>query len=206
MTVIFTANAEEGTGVWTATAGDVTVDTSVKRSPGTYGSLKLNTGNPAVQPILRKSGVLDDAGRRTSCWRYFPETTPTGGGGIVACTDAAGTAAISINLGTAAKLSIVSGGGSTVGLTVLSDSTWYRISLSYTITNSTTYEARLYLDGNLEATRTAGTLVTTVTERFQLNLGTTLGTDFVSHADLVYIDDGTDLADPIINRAFLLRG
>ena len=79
--------------------------------------------------------------------------------------------------------------------------TWYRVSFSYTITNSTTYTAKLYLQkegGNvtLEATiSNTGTLTTITTDRLVLTAGANAGSNWVEYFDEVYVDDRSDFTD-----------
>lgn len=84
------------------------------------------------------------------------------------------------------------------GTTTLSTNTWYRISLAYTITNSTVNQARVYLNGNLEVSKTNSTLSTTgytdITLGWNGPPGATGGNKTL-YLDDVYADNGNDLAD-----------
>jgi hypothetical protein len=114
--------------------------------------------------------------------------------------NAAGAAGVfGINLNTTGVLQIVATGIPTVsGTTVLLANTWYRISFAYVITNATTFTINLYLNGKLEASAVnTGTLTTTGTDQFRCIEGVTAaGANFITYFDEIFIDDGTDLADP----------
>ena len=91
----------------------------------------------------------------------------------------------------------------TSGNTVLSANTWYRLTLSYVITNATNYTMKLFLNGTLEITVTqaAGTLLHTATSDLIIGMGNSGifgGTTSVMDVwyDDLYVDNGTTLDDP----------
>ncbi len=181
---------------WTTTNGDASYSIAVKLHSHA-GSYKLNTNSPAVAAFLRKAGVLAAAGRRISCWVNF-QTLPAANINFIGCLISSGAAAVcSATIKTNGTLAISPSGASVVGgTTVLSTNTWYRIGFSYTITNSTTYEMRLYLNGNLEVSVSSnGTLSQIAPDILRLNIDTTAGTNIIFYFDEPYIDNGTDLAD-----------
>jgi hypothetical protein len=89
------------------------------------------------------------------------------------------------------------------GATVLTANTWYRVSLSYIITTSTNFGAKMYLNGNLEASTTNadGTLGAVTTSRAQIGL-TNSSIDTWSVTPImsvwvedVYVDNRSDQTD-----------
>ncbi len=193
-----TGSAVAASSLFTAAAGTITVDTSVKRLAGHYGSWKLDTSSPAVTASLRVSGVLSDAGRRVSVWFYFPSVAPSVGINIIQTATTVPANVFSVALNTTPRLVLQAAGvASVIGTTPIQPATQYRVSLCYTITNATTFEARMYLNGVLEASMSnTGTLTNTGTDRLLLQSGSVAGVNFLVYADELYVDDGTDLADP----------
>ena len=106
-------------------------------------------------------------------------------------------AIIGAQITTSGKIATFSGGASEVtGTSTLSVNTWYRISLSYTITNSTTYTIKTYVDGNLDSTLSnTGTLSSTGTDRLKLRANTGFGNNANCWFDNVYVDNRSDLTD-----------
>jgi len=83
------------------------------------------------------------------------------------------------------------------GTPTLTPNTWYRISLSYTISSRTINEFRLYLNGILIASRSNLPLETAGTNNLELGwLGVKQGPGKICYIDDIYIDDGADLFDP----------
>ncbi len=88
------------------------------------------------------------------------------------------------------------------GTTVLSANTWYRLALSYVITGTTTYTAKLFLNGVLEITMTGtdGAIYTTATSVMVFGSSAAFipgaGASATVWYDDLYIDNGTTLDDP----------
>lgn len=189
-------DATRGLEFYTSTSG--TVASATDQSHTGPRAIKLSTGSPATAATAQINAVLADAGRRTNVW--FRCDTWGGTPHILRFNDTSGNNIIAIqrlNSGATGALSIVPGGATTVnGTTVVTTNTWNRLTVSYTITNTTTFQIRMYLNGVLEATATAGTLTRTGTSALVLVAGSTLGANANCWFDDLYVDDGTDYADP----------
>jgi hypothetical protein len=91
----------------------------------------------------------------------------------------------------------VNDGANVNGTTILSPNTSYRVAVSYTVTSSTVYTVNLYLNGKLEITRSnARTLSFIGTADLMLWGHSSFGASAFVYFDDIYVDDGTDLADP----------
>lgn len=188
-------DATQDLSFYPTTSGAVTSDTS--QSVTGPRSLKCNTGaGPTTASAKAPTGVLADAGRRINCnFRFtaLPGATVT----IVGGQTAASANVFLLQMTTAGKLQIVPTGATTVlGTTVLSVNTWYRLSVSYTYTNSTTFRFDFRVNGNLEGSATAGTMSASVTSILNLQAGSNFGANVSVWFDNVYVDDGSDYADP----------
>lgn len=184
---------------YSSTSGTITSDSGTTRG-GNPRSIKLNTGSPAAVVRAVKDSILADAGRRISVWWNFPDATPPATlSGFMSAQNSSGSGLIQTSLGTDGKLILIAVGATTAtGTTVLQDGVWYRISLCYTITSSTVWSARLYLNGVLEASLdSTGTLSQTLpSARLTIVLQAATGDNFVAYFSDVYVDDGTMLNDP----------
>lgn len=155
-------------------------------------------------------GVCADAGTRFS-FRFRFNAVPASVCGIWEVSTSGGAAdTVGLALTSAGKILLGaanSGGGNVgtvLGTTVLSANTWYRITLSYTLTSIDHLNANVYINGALEIS-TSGTLtgVTTGTSCFFLGADSLFditgvtGTPVITvWYDNIYVDNGTDLADP----------
>ena len=186
--------ATHGLEFYSSSAGAATVDGTVTRNGPK--SIKLNTSSPAVDARVTRTGVLADAGRRISFWFRF-SAAPAASSAFCRALNSGGTARVRIRLTTSRTLSVEGVGASTVtGSTVLSVDTWYRITFSYSITSTTIYTAKVYINGTLEATANTGTLTGTGTVDIDWQADTTNGTNRLMYFSDIYIDDGTDSSDP----------
>lgn len=160
-------------------------------------SLKLSTGSPAASATASApTGVLADAGRRWSFW-WLSDTAPAAVTDVVIALTSGGTFVFSIRFNTNRTLQIRPNGPSVVNAsTAVSLNAWHRISVGYTITNTTTWRIDLYLDGVFQASATSGTLTTTGTSIFRFSLTSAAGANVNSWYSDVYVDDGSDYSDP----------
>jgi len=180
---------------WTATTGTVASDSTVKNTGPR--SIALDTGSPAGNSTATKNGVLADAGRRVSLWVRFSDSTPDVNTNIVIFQNTSGNNVYNLVLNTTGVLSNNPVGATAVaGTKVLSDNTWYRITISYTITNTTTFRFELYIDGVFESSATAGTLTRTGTDKFRIASNGGAGANKINRFDDIYIDDGSNYTDP----------
>ncbi len=168
-----------------------TVTSATDQSKTGQRSIKMDTTAGNAGATASVPGVMADAGRRASVWFRFA-TLPAGTAAIVAALQSNGTTiVVNINLTTGGLCQLNPLGPTAVnGTTVLAVNTWYRVSLSYYITNTTTFTFKAYLNGGLEATVNTGTLTNTTSAMFQLRHGTAWGASRVAWYDDIYVDDG----------------
>lgn len=143
-------------------------------------SVKLSTGAGPTDAVTRTpDGMFDAAGSQYSIWFRTNDVTVGSNSPILRIQTAGGAAALhAIFINTGATLTQTpTGATAVVGATVLSVNTWYRISLSFYITNSTTFAFKLYINGVLESTATAGTMSQTAPARLALLASQVLGTN-----------------------------
>ncbi len=195
----------------TAVTSGVNVNTTNTVSHTGPRSIRINTTAGAGEGYLNTStGVLTNTGRRISFWWRADQIVNS-------------TLMYSVNSSNSAvifALKIASGvfqinpvGASTVsGTFTPAANTWYRVSISYTITNSTTWTIKVYVNGVLDITASSnGTLTTTATSIFRIMCNSaTANLNF--WFDDIYIDDGSDFSDtggirvtakrPVANGAF----
>jgi hypothetical protein len=180
--------------LFTSTTGLVTSDVTNPHT-GTR-SIKADSGNPDNFAFVRKDGVLADTGRRISFYFQYAAAPAATTNILRLLADnenlIAHKAGGTISLKSTNKL-VLYGQTATPSL---APNTWYRITLSYTISSTTVNEFRLYLDGTLVASRTNLKLTTSGTNNLQLGwVGSREGVDKVCYLDDIYIDDGADLSD-----------
>lgn len=178
-----------------AITNTVTSDTGVAHTGSR--SLRLNTSSPATTPLAQLNGVMADAGRRVSFWFYkttnpaaeqsFLQIRPSGSANLMWFSRIEPTGKIT-NAGT--------GLTQVIGNAVLANNTWYRISVVYTITNSTTFTFKVYVNGTLDSTLNTGTMTYSTGTDLYFRLSNSTGANQSHYFDDIYIDDGTDLADP----------
>lgn len=207
------AGGESGTRntAWYETlAGAVTVDTGVTLDGN--ATLKLDTSSPAATATATttKSGAIADAGRRITRYvRFSALPAATRFHTLLAVQNSGGTSVLSLGLDSNGKLVLSSGIAAigAVGSTTLSASTWYRVALSYTITSTTNWQARVYLgqagdspaySGALEMSRSNAdaTLSATTSDRLTCTLPLNVGANITLNVTHTVVDDATDLADP----------
>lgn len=197
---------QAGFGNYSSTSGTVASATDqVKTGPR---SIKHSLGSPATSTSVLRSGVLADAGRRITIWFRF-DTVPTGNTGLIGLRDASNNSVYSVQITSTPTLrSNPVGATGAAGPTILSVNTWYRVTLSYTITNTTTFKFVLMLNGSTEVTSTTGTLTRTGTDGFIQSLGTAYGANANAWFDDLYVDDGADYTDPgnVVVNLPLMRG
>lgn len=161
-------------------------------------SIKLSTGaGPTTANIRTGTGVLADTGTRVSRWLYF-DTLPavTSNVTIGLKTDAA-TSVWRLQLNTLGNVVCTPLGATAVtGATVLAVNTWYQLSIAYTITDATHFRFDFYVNGVSQGSVTAGTLTNVGSSILQMNAPSGWGANINVWCDDIYVDDGTDYADP----------
>jgi len=197
------SDATFGTEFYTSTelGGDSTVvsDTSQFRT-GTRSikctSDSANNGNARA----RIDGVMADAGTRVSAGMRFTDF-PTAGNDLRVMisnntADTLDVVAVRITSGGVLRLYNdtvqIGGNGAT-----LSTAKWYRLCLAYTVTSTTVYEMRLFVDGVLSISiSNGGALTGTGGTFFRIGWGNdAYGASKVIHFDDVYIDNSSALTD-----------
>ncbi len=163
-------------------------------------AIKLQTLSPSTLASISRASLLADAGRRIS-FRVNFDSYPTSTGAFLYCLTAASGVVLEVDMGTTGKLRIGTAAGGPVGSfgsTVLNLNTWYRITFSYVITNTTTYTIILYINGKAEVflLSGAGTLAATTTSQLRIQIPTQWAANSNMFVDDVFIDNGTDSGDP----------
>jgi hypothetical protein len=170
-------------------------------------SLKSNSTATNGEALCETpDGILADAGRAISIWVRLSSVAPSTATLIGSTLQAAdGNVVMGLGLSTGGKLVFsCDGSAATVtGATTLSANTWFRLALSYTITNTTSWSAKVYLNGSLEisATNANGTLGAVTSATLKIGIQRWAGTFANSSIltawyDDIYVDDRADLTDP----------
>lgn len=184
-------------------AGSVTAQTSVTNGQA-YAYL-FNTGSPAAGASAKAGvGALQAGGNRLSVFSRVPVLSAdnTSVTGLAVTPTGSLTALLNVTIGSDGKLRLYTNGITTAlgaaGASVLAVDTWRRITLSYAITSTTNWSAKVYLDGVLEFTRTNadGTLSSAAPADIQLGLRAGAGTNYLLYISDLYADDTTDQSDP----------
>lgn len=181
---------------WTSTSG--TVASATDQSLVGPRAIKLSTGNPATIAFVQKDGILSDAGRRITIPIYLDTLPGANNGTMLEARNGSGNVVLNLAIQTNGQLRAsapgITGVNSTNGLTA---GAWHRIAFSYVVTNSTTFEIKVYLDDVLEITITnSGTLTNTGSANLRLAAPALFGVTRNLWIGCVYVDDGTDRADP----------
>ncbi len=183
------SGSESGNLTPYTTSGTVTSATDQAKTG--LRSVKCDTAAGNVLAFAARAGCLADAGRRVSAYVRF-DVLPTSVAGLITLYKSDNTTQVfTINLDTGGHLVAQPVGvAAATGTTVLAVNTWYRVSLAYYITNTTTYAFKVYLNGTIEVTANAGTLTNTASDTMQLRKGTAWGANKVTWYDDIYVDDG----------------
>ncbi len=197
-TTIFQEPGSSATGgleFYGSIIGTVATDSSVFRKGGRSVKFSTGAGSATAYAPPRGSGVLADAGRRISYWFRF-DALPAANT-IIVDARALFSSVFTVLLNTTGTLNNTPVGATpATGTAVLAINTWYRISIGYIITNATTFTIKVYVNGVLDSTTNAGTLTNTNTGTMRFQLSSTAGANKNSWISDVYIDNGTDSADP----------
>lgn len=190
----------------TVTNGTITSDTAHAHAGARAIKSDITSGGTTSQARAVKAGVLADAGRAVSVWVYFSSVSPASNGMFVyakAVSD--GVTILGIGLTTGGNLRICGRGATAVdGATALAANTWYRVTLSYSVTSASVWSAKCYLNGVLEAStsNTQGNLGTTGTSDLGIGLAPSSAVDTFGTTplmtvwlDSIYVDDRSDGSD-----------
>lgn len=163
-------------------------------------ALQLTYPNSSTIIFVQVANVLADAGRRISFYFRFSANP-------AASTTILIGQAWGLRLTTAGNLQIFTGATSQTGSATLSPNTWYRLTLAYKITNSTTNSFKVFINDSASADATI-TNATVSVGQVDFNLGdpntpVTANTNFFF--DNIYIDDGTGVDNPSTNGLLVTR-
>jgi hypothetical protein len=155
-------------------------------------SLKMGTGNPAVAAQAKiLSTIVSDTGTQISFWVRLSAVLPSAAAGFFSVRNSSEAAVFTLNLNTDGTLNSEPSGATAVkGTTALVANTWTRISVSYYITNSTTFAFKVYINGVLDTTVNAGTLSVTASDGIRFTLGALLGINVSGWWEDIYVATG----------------
>lgn len=154
---------------------DATQDLSFyASSTGTVSSTTAQkfTGTRSINITVTNSflsstgGLLDDTGSQISF--YFRTDVLTSTSQFFHIQQPGGTVVMNLALQTTGKINNTPNGATTAtGTAVLAINTWYRISISYFVTNTTTFAFKVYVNGVLDSTANAGTMANITSNKFR---------------------------------------
>jgi hypothetical protein len=188
-------------------AGGTAASASDQAHTGTR-SLKLDTtGTPHTVFLGSGDGVCADAGTRCSFWMRLGATPSTNMCVLLINQAVFGSGVLGLGVTSSGKIELLNGFNAAsaigaAGATTIAATTWTRIGMSWVITTTTNWTCKIYINGVLELTRTNAdaTLLHTATSEFGPTLSKALSGDTISNLqvwyDDIYLDNGTDLADP----------
>lgn len=160
-------------------------------------SVKCNSGagNSACQ--VRFDNNLADAGRRVTAYFNFTNLPGTGTRIIDFKTTSGGTT-FSLNLTNTGQLRLLTLGTNCGNGSTISTGKWYRLSVAYTITSTTDFSIKAFLNGtqDIAATQANCTLNATGSEDLFIGWASQPGANLVMNFDDVYLDNGTTVDDP----------
>jgi len=197
-TTIFMESGTDATQDFTfysSTSGTVTSDSSAPIT-GTR-SILLNTSSPATLAFANSpAATMADAGRRIT-FRCKFDTIPAADAVIFQVRNASSNNVLQLGVNSTANLKLLNTGViSVTGTTVLRVNTVYRVAFSYIITSASVWTVNVFLNGKLEITQNSGTLTNTTGTNFRLTVAAAAGANVKFWFDDVFLDNGTDLADP----------
>lgn len=189
---------------------DRTQDTSgISVVSGTFASAtdRQRTGPRSLKATMsgtncigQFSNVLADAGRRISFGVNFDSVAWSGTNPLMLRFQTTApsnlVASMQFQTGTAQLRFQPAGATAVNGTATLSANAWHRIAIAFVITNTTTFEFRVYVDGVLDITCTAGTMTRVGAAHLEMLIPSGAGATKNVWYDDVYADAGTDLADP----------
>ncbi len=197
-----------GLGVIKGGTGNVTSDaTSVGDSVRSILSASGATALGAFA-VVGQRGILADAGRRISFNMMFNGAPTAVGGGADFCfiSTATDSDVFGVSLNTSLQLVVTDNGTNALatGTKVLKTNQPYRITIVYTVTDTTHNSIKVYINGLLEITATNVTLLFTVSDTFYFGWGAANapGANCNVYGAHFYIDDSsTGLLDNVKTTA-----
>ena len=192
-------SATNGFEFWQSNTAGTTSDTAVIhnlqprsiKATSTFGTVNVNVTSP--------SSILADAGCSISFYVNFTsfETITeipncwiqTSGAVNIFSLATTSSGVLQLRTGAAGGAQLDSNGSTLV------TGTWYKITISYTITSTTVFNIKVFVNGVSDITATSGTLGTTVSSQFSLGwqgngpgVGVATGGNIVNFSD-IYVDD-----------------
>lgn len=171
------------------------------------GSMKCVVVNSSQTASPFTPDIVSDAGACISAWFRFSTVTPaTLTNFLMVLTSANGSGRMGVGINTNGTLNFANKGSASQanGSTTLVVNTWYRISLSYTDVSTSTWAAKVYINGTLEINASAGvqgngSANSTACVSFGQNSSSlgSFSTPAISTiwVDSMYIDNRSDLTD-----------
>lgn len=136
-----------GNGFWGTVIGGSTTTLKVHGNHKRSITFPSSAGNNFM---VTQPGIMADSGSRSSIYFLF-DTIPNGNLKInpIEVSQSGGSTCFGITVNTSGQLAIYDKTFAiqATGSTILSTNTWYRISVTYTITNGTTNSINVYLNG-----------------------------------------------------------
>lgn len=159
---------------------------------GTFGQAFVSTA----------AGTCSDLGRAISCYMRFSTVAPSIATELLCVMTSGGArATFDLVLDTTGKIGLKVDDSAAVALgsTALSANTWYRFSLAYSITSTSNWACKVYINGiqELSLTQTHGTLNSNNTNFVSFGLNDQINDPALMTVwiDDMYIDDRTDKSD-----------
>ena len=174
------------------TSGTVVSDT-VQSKTGPR-SIKCSSPATPAAAYVKLTAVLANAGRRWSVYYRFSDL-PSSDTAIMQIKSTAGNDRFQLRLRTGGSLDAHFGAAANNGTDVLSINTWYRITVSYTVTSTSVSEWRVFVNGTLDITVSNPTLAGTTLDDLFLGWCVSPGNETDIWIDDEYGDDGSTLDD-----------
>lgn len=190
--------ATNGTELWTF--GHATFASDASTADGR--SIKALTDGTNYAYGYSPNGVAANAGGRYSAYVYLPSVTPAAEGDLLWVQDAGdGATRIKVGLHTSGKVGLQLNGeaGYTYSNspTILKTNTLTRITVTWKWTSTTVNETRLYINGNLEVSRSNITTGAFAISGVALGCYPVFGANFTAYFRHIYLDNSTALTDPV---------
>lgn len=187
----FVANITTAGGFWNEFSGPPTVATDFVHG-NHVKSYSYSGGNLYLGTAL---GILASAGRRISVYLYF-NGFPSATTGILGGRTAGDTNVFYLSITSGGVLQMTTDGTTQIGTngSTLSTGQWYRISIAFTITDTTTNRFEVFKDGVSDISITNATILNSAVSKFVIGrLTGTVSADFRSSDH--YIDNSASLTD-----------
>ena len=186
------ATGDAVTWLWSVLTGTVTYDTTVKNNGAGSWEADSTAGNTVSD--LRRDGVITGTSRVTGYFYY--DSTPSATAAIIRAVDASANIGWQLRITTGNVLNIHGGSGGTLnksGATTLSTATWYRISVGWTLSSTSSFTINVYLNGTLEiaATGADGTIEGASPTRIRFGWVTAPGASKNIYFQNIITDDGS---------------